>query len=151
MDPLSIIGAVTAAGRVTLTLSTTLFTFIGATRNVDHTIRALYEEVKGLVLILDAIGSNIKTLDVGKGKQPEQHPDLWTSVTALVENCRGTVDLMCQTLQGVKRPGSNIAGQAFRVFKLNWKEDTIKTLRSQIQTHAGALQLALQMIIMVNV
>jgi hypothetical protein len=53
---------------------------------------------------------------------------------------------MCQTLQGVKQPGSNVATQALRTFKLNWKEDQIRNLRSQIQSHNTALQLALQMI-----
>jgi hypothetical protein len=40
----------------------------------------------------------------------------------------------------VKQNGSNVAAQALRVFRLNWKEDQIKTLRFQIQSHNTALQ-----------
>ena len=67
-----------------------------------------------------------------------------------LDNCRDAIDLMAKTQQGVKKPGSNIASRALRVFKVNWKEEEIKTLRPQIQSHTGVLQLALQMITMVS-
>jgi hypothetical protein len=146
MNPISILSSVSAASRVTLALSTTLFTFVQATRDVNHSVRALYDEVTSLIGTLDAISSSIKTTDTGKGKQPEQNPELWRSVITSLDHCRGSVDNMYKTLQGVQKPSSNIAGQALRAFKLNWKDDQIRTLRSQIQTHNTALQLALQMI-----
>jgi hypothetical protein len=146
MDPVSILTSVSAASRVALALSTTLFVFVQATRDVDQSVRALYDEVTGLTLTIDAISSSLKSTDIGKGKQPEQNQGLWQSVIASLDHCRSAVRKMCQTLQGIKKSSSTVAGQALRVFKLNWKQDQIKTLRSQIQTHNTALQLALQMI-----
>jgi uncharacterized protein YukE len=146
MDPISILTSVSAASRLTLALSTTLFTFVQATRNVDQSVRALYDEVKGLILTLDAIGSSIKASNIGKGKQPEQNPELWKRVAASLDHCRGTVESMGKSLDSIKKSSSNFAGQALRAFKLNWKEDQINTSRSQIHSHNSALQLALQMI-----
>jgi hypothetical protein len=48
MDPLSILASASAASRVALALSTTLFTFVQATRNVDQSVRGLYDEITGL-------------------------------------------------------------------------------------------------------
>jgi hypothetical protein len=146
MDPISILNSISAASRVVLALSTTLFTFVQATRDVNQSVRALYDEVTGLIGTLDAISSCIKTTNVGKGKQPEQNPELWRSVVTSLDHCHRSVNRMRKTLQGVQKPSSNVVGQALRVFKLNWKEDQIKSLRSQIQSHNVALQLALQMI-----
>jgi len=72
--------------------------------------------------------------------QIQHNQALWKSVVASLGDCRVALDSMRQTLQGVKQSGSNVAAQMLRVFKLNWKEDQIKTLRSQIQSHNTALQ-----------
>jgi hypothetical protein len=146
MDPLSILASVSAASRVALALSTTLFTFVQATRNVDQSVRGLYDEVTGLNTVLDGIRSSMQAASIGKGKQPEGNPGLWQSVVTSLNRCCETVTRMHGTLKEVQKPSSNMFGQALRVFKLNWNEDQIKTLRSQIQTHNAALQLALQMI-----
>jgi hypothetical protein len=146
MEPVSILTSVSAASRAALALSTALFTFVQATRNVDQSVRALYDEVTGLNRTLDAISSCLENASIQESVHTEQNKELWKSVTASLGDCRVTVDSMCQTLQGVKKRGSNVAAQALRTFKLNWKEDQIGTLRSQIQSHNTALQLALQMI-----
>jgi Fungal N-terminal domain of STAND proteins len=146
MEPISILTSVSAASRAALALSTTLFTFVQATRNVDQSVRALYDEVTGLNRTLDAINSSLTTARIDKSTHAEQNHELWKSVIASLGDCRATVDSMCQTLQGVQQCGSNVAAQALRVFKLNWKEDQIRSLRFQIQSHNTALQLALQMI-----
>jgi Fungal N-terminal domain of STAND proteins len=146
MEPVSILTSVSAASRAALALSTALFTFVQATRNINQSVRALYDEVTGLNRTLDAISSCLENASIQESIHTDQNKDLWTSVMASLGDCRVTVDNMCQTLQGVKQPGSNVAAQALRTFKLNWKEDQIRTLRSQIQSHNTALQLALQMI-----
>jgi hypothetical protein len=146
MEPVSILTSVSAASRAALALSTALFTFVQATRNVDQSVRALYDEVTGLNRTLDALSSGLENASIQESIHTEQNTNLWTSVIASLGDCRVTVDSMCQTLQGIKQPGSNLAAQALRTFKLNWKEDQIRTLRSQIQSHNTALQLALQMI-----
>lgn len=68
MDPLSIIASVSAASRVALSLSTTLFGFVQATRNVDQSVRGLYDEVTGLNTVLDAIGNSVQVASTGKAK-----------------------------------------------------------------------------------
>jgi hypothetical protein len=146
MEPVSILASVSAASGAALALSTALFTFVQATRNVDQSVRSLYDEVTGLNRTLDAISSCLENARIQESVHTEQNKKLWKSVTASLGGCRVTVDSLCQTLQGVKKPGSNVATQTLRTFKLNWKEDHIRNLRSQIQSHNTALQLALQMI-----
>jgi hypothetical protein len=60
MEPISILASVSAASRAALALSTTIFGFVQATRNVDQTVRVLYDEVTGLNRTLDAISSSVK-------------------------------------------------------------------------------------------
>jgi uncharacterized protein YoxC len=140
MEPISILTSVSAASRAALALSTTIFGFVQATKNVDQTVRALYDEVTGLNRTLDAISSSVKTADIKTAELIQHNHELWKSVVASLGDCRGALDTIRQALQNVKQNGSNVAAQALRVFRLNWKEDQIKTLRSQIQSHNTALQ-----------
>jgi hypothetical protein len=146
MDPVSILASVSATSRVTLALSTTLFAFVQATRNIDRSVRSLYDEVTGLNSVLDGILSSVEAASFGRGKQPEGDPALWQSVVTSLNHCCATVGNMHLTIRELQKPSSNVVGQALRVIKMNWNEDRIRTLRSQIQTHNSALQLALQMI-----
>ena len=146
MDPISILASVSATSRAALGLSATLFSFVQATRNIDHSVRSLYDEVTGLNSVLDGIRSSLEAASIGRGKQPEGDPALWQSVVTSLDHCRKTVGRMHVTIKDSKKPSSNVVGQAFRVIKMNWNEDQIRTLRSQIQAHNSALQLALQMI-----
>lgn len=146
MEPISILTSVSGASRAALALSTTLFSFVQATRNIDQNVRSLYDEVTGLSRTIDAISSSLRTADIETPKQTQRNHDLWRSVDASLGDCRVVLDSMHKTLQSVKKTGSNVAAQMLRAFKLNWKEDEIKTLRSQIQSQNAALQLALQAI-----
>ncbi|KAE9366410.1 hypothetical protein N431DRAFT_386751 [Stipitochalara longipes BDJ] len=146
MDPVSILASVSAASRAALALSTTLFTFVQATRQIDQSVRGLYDEVTGLNTVLDAIRSSIQAASFAKGKQAERIPGLWQSVVTSLDHCCETVGRLHGSIKEIQKPSSNMVGQALRALKLNWNEDQIKTLRSQIQIHNAALQLALQMI-----
>jgi hypothetical protein len=88
----------------------------------------------------------VEAASIGRGKQLEGDPALWQSVVTSLNHCCKTVGRMDVTIQEFQKPSSNVVGQALRVIKMNWNEDQIRTLRSQIQTHNSALQLALQMI-----
>jgi hypothetical protein len=140
MEPTSILTSVSGASRAALALSTTLFRFVRATSNVDQHVRSLYDEVTGLNRTIEAISSSLRTAGIETPKQIQRDHGLWRSVDASLGDCRVALDSMHKTLQGVKQTGSNVAAQMLRVFKLNWKEDEIKTLRSQIQSQNAALQ-----------
>jgi len=140
MEPISILTSVSGASRAALALSTTLFSFVQATRNIDQNVRSLYNEVTGLSRTIDAISSSLRTADIETPKQTQRNHGLWRSVDASLGDCRVVLDSMHKTLQSVKKTGSNVAAQMLRAFKLNWKEDEIKTLRSQIQSQNAALQ-----------
>jgi hypothetical protein len=146
MNPTSILASVSAASRGALALSTTLFAFIQATRDIDHSVRSLYVEITGLNSVLDSIRSSVEAVSISRRKQPEGDPALWQSVVTSLDHCCETVGRMHVTMKDFKKPSSNVVGQALRVIKMNWNEDQIRTLRSQIQAHNSALQLALQMI-----
>jgi len=140
MEPISILTSVSAASRAALTLSTTIVTFVQATRNVDQNVRGLYDEVTGLNRTLDAMSNSLRTANIDTQGQIQHNHELWTSVVASLSDCSRALDTMRQALQSVRQNGSNVAAQALRVFRLNWKEDQIKASRSQIQSHNTALQ-----------
>jgi hypothetical protein len=146
MDPVSILTTVVAVSRTALALSSTLYTLVQATKGVDDTVRALYNEVTGLNFTLDALSATIKAVDIDKTRNNEQSLKLWSTVTRALAGCREAVDKLHRALQGFKKEGSNVASQAIRSLKLNWKSDQINTLRSHLHSHNTSLQLGLQII-----
>jgi hypothetical protein len=104
MEPVSILTSVSAASRAALALSTALFTFVQATRNVDQSVRFLYDEVTGLNRTLDAISSCLENASIQKSVHTEQNKELWKSVTASLGDCRVTVEAcarLCKELNNL--------------------------------------------------
>ncbi len=132
--------------RAALALSATVFTFVQATRNIDQTVHALYEETTGLNRTIDAINGSLANTNISESVHAAQYHALWKSVIGSLSDCRDTVERMSEALKGVQQRQSNIATQAFRTLKLNLKEEQINSLRTQIQRHNTTLQLALQTI-----
>jgi len=146
MDPLSIATAVGGTSKAALALSTTLYAFVEATKNIDQSVKSLYDEVNSLTRTLDAIGGSIASPSLAVGDEASQNPELWQSVEGSLADCRNTIEKLNASLSGIKNSGSNVASQMLRTFKLNFKEDELRKLKAEIQTHNTALQLALQMI-----
>lgn len=136
MDPVSILTTVSAVSRTALALSSTLYTFVQATKGVDGTVRSLYDEVTGLNFTLDAILGIAKSTEIDKTRDNEQSLKLWSTVTKSLVGCRETVDKLHETLRGLDRESSSVARQAIRTLKLNWKTDQINALRSHLHSHS---------------
>jgi hypothetical protein len=104
MDPVSILASVSATSRVALALSTTLFSFVQATRNIDQSVRSLYDEVTGLNNVLNGIRSSVEAASIGRGKQPESNSALWQSIVTSLDHCCETVGRMHVTIQELQKP-----------------------------------------------
>jgi hypothetical protein len=148
MDPVTIITSVSAISKAAVGISTTLSTFIDATQNVDQSIQAIYDGITALNRTLNAIRSTLESshVAIGASSTQEQDSGLWAAVVEALDDCRVTVEKFKASLTGLEHKGSNDAVQALRAFKLQHREEELKTFRAQVQTHNTALQLVLQMI-----
>ena len=149
MDPISIITTVGAVSHAVYQVSTTLYTFIQATKNVDQSVKSLYAEVDGLYRVLDAISSSLKDPTIRSTTATAQDSSkLWSSFDGSLSDCRETALALDDILKSVKGVSTrrNIFKLSIRQMKLNLNEDDIKNIRSQIHTHNMNLQMALQTI-----
>jgi multidrug efflux pump subunit AcrB len=149
MDPLSIIGTVGAISQMVYQVSTTLYMFIQAAKNVDQSVKSLYAEIDALYRVLDAISSSLADPMIRSAMAGAQDSSkLWSSFDGSLMDCRQTAQSLDDILKNVKGKSTsrNPFKQSIRQIKLNLNEDDIKNIRSQIQTHNMNLQMALQTI-----
>ena len=149
MDPISIISTVGAVSHVVYQVSTTLYTFIQATKNVDQSVKSLYAEIDGLHRVLDAISSSLTDPMIRSTTAATQdNCKLWSSFDGSLSDCRETAQALDNILKSVKEAGTrrNLFKLSIRQMKLNLNEYDIKNIRSQIHTHNMNLQMVLQTI-----
>lgn len=145
MDPISILATAAAASKIAWCCSTALGTFIQDATNADQTVKLLYSETENLRRTLSSITIALEAPSLGRY---EQLP-LWEDVNNCLLECNKTLETFSQTLEsfGKAQHGkSNVFKSATQAFKLNIKEDEIRTLRAQLHSHTAAMQMVLQMI-----
>ena len=149
MEPLSIISAVASISKTIYNASSTLYTFVNETRNVDQTVKDLATEVDALSRALTEVEAALKSPTVvaaEKRGSVDDNKQLWQTVYGALEDCQITVVRIDSALDGIRKKRSNWATQAFRQVKLNLGKDEINSLRVQTHTHCSALKMALQMV-----
>ncbi|MCJ1378861.1 hypothetical protein MMC17_001960 [Xylographa soralifera] len=152
MDPFSIIAFAGSVTKVVYQVSTTLYTFVQATRVVDQTVQSLCAEVDGLSRMLDGISASLKNPSLATARlvaQNDENNDLWDTVLGSLIDCRGTLERLDKALEGIRdKPSSGPSWlkQSNRQLKLNLHDDDVRTYRSQLHTHNMTLQITLQMI-----
>ena len=150
MDPLSIVASAGSISRLVYRLSSQLYSFVAAAKDIDETVHHLCTEVSGLAGVLNAIGASLKAhAAVSSALRENGDSDLWSSIDGSLVSCRITLEKLDGLVSGV-RDGSRghfvWVKQSIRQFKLNLRDDAIKVIRSQLHTHAVALQTALSAI-----
>ncbi|MCJ1402808.1 hypothetical protein MMC11_006029 [Xylographa trunciseda] len=152
MDPLSIIASVSSVTTLVYQVSTTLYTFVQATRVVDQTIQSLCAEVDGISRMIDGISASLKSplLTIARYvAQIDENNDLWNTVSGSLIDCRRTLERLDKALEGIRdKPSSGPSWlkQSSRQLKLSLQDDDVRTYRSQLHTHNMTLQITLQMI-----
>lgn len=147
MDPVSIVGSVGSVVGVVFNLSTKLYSFIQATKVVDKSIEALYDEVKALENILNTTQTTLTATvrDYAEDCSLSVH-GLWTSIDNGVQDCRVTVEALNSLVQniGQNTETSNPFRKMLKQVKLNLNTDEVSAVRSRVHTHSICLQLAMQ-------
>jgi hypothetical protein len=151
MDPVTILSLVagsTAIGKLLFQSAESLRRFIEQARDVDQSIRNLQGETAGLSRTLKAISDALDQPAIRNHRTIIQdYVMVWESLDGSVHDCGGTATAMQIKLEGlqssVKLP---FLSQAWKQYRLGFKEEEIKTLRYQIQTHSTGLHLSLLMI-----
>jgi ankyrin repeat protein/tetratricopeptide (TPR) repeat protein len=112
---------------------------------VDQSITALYKETESLRRTLASI---TKTLQSPSLRKHEKLP-LWADVDECMAECKKTLQSFYQKLETI-RPAEPTSSHFFKnavdVFRMRFKEEDIRTLRAQIQSHSSAMQMIFQMI-----
>lgn len=151
MDPVSpfaILSAVNSIGGAAFNLSTKLYSFIKATKVVDRSVEALYNEVKGLENVLNTAGSTLTAVRDQAEDPAFLDNGVWTSIRNAVQDCRVTVEALVCLVQdvGTNAKTTNAFKKLVKQLNLNLNADQIVAVRGRVHTHCICLQLALQML-----
>lgn len=145
MDPLTIFASTAAVSKVLWNCSNTLSLFINRVSVVDENIKALHREAEGLRRTLTSIMQSLQTpLLATNDRLP-----LWDDVNACLIECNATLSEFSEKLRKMgPAPATkgNVFASTAQAFKMHFKEEDIRTLRAQIQSHAFSMQMVLQMI-----
>jgi hypothetical protein len=146
MDPVSLAAA---AGGMALScgrISCSLMNFVDDVKNIDVTVASFRTEVSSLEEILITIDTSLKAYPPATA---DTNAPLWSSIRRSLGDCEATVKRLDSELDKIKQKNSrsqNTWKRSYSTVRLNMSADSIKTLRSQIHTHVGALQMSLSCI-----
>lgn len=149
MDPISI---VTGAAGLTVTcvkIYSVLWSLVENIRNVDSNIAGLYEEIKGLSQVLEAINKSWNPKATAALRQADPEGTLWATVKASLDDCRATLEKLEKELDGAQANGvfaRSFLRRPLRQIRLNMKMSDIIVYKQRVQSHNSAMQSALQMI-----
>lgn len=146
MDPLSILGAVSALTKTTYWVSTTLFNFIQSSRVIDKTLEELNCEVEGLKKALESIEISLKDPAISRVKSGGDLNGPWCCLNDAVTDTQRTVNGLKGIVEGlgVVKKSANPFKKAVKQVKLNLEVDQVSGVKDRIHTHTTCLQLALQ-------
>jgi hypothetical protein len=151
MDPVTILSLASGSasvGKLLLQSAESLWKFIEHARDIDQSILNLHREAAGLSRTLKAISDALDQPAIMNHRTIVQdYAMVWESLDGSVHDCKGTATAMQGKLQGLQSTKKkSFLSQAWNQYRLGLKEEEIKTLRSQIQTHSTSLHLSLLMI-----
>ena len=145
MDPATILTLTISVSKVVYNCSLTLFQFIQDVSAADSTIGSLYSETETLRRTLESITNTLQSPSLQKYKKQS----LWKDVEACLRECEKTGQTLSGKLEKIRprhEGKRNVMKVSLEIFKLNFKDDEIKTLRAQMLSHSSAMQIILQMI-----
>src|SRR4051794_12103783 len=114
MDPVSILTIVGSASKAATSLTTTLFAFVDATRNIDLSVQALYDEAKSITGSLAAINGALVNTSRDARMHEAGTTELWDSVKEPIRQCQATIDELNRSLSSIRNQGPNAVAQAYR-------------------------------------
>jgi hypothetical protein len=109
----------------------------------------LCDEVLGLSRVLDAISKSWRQIPLIAVAQADPNGDLWVNVKASIDNCRKTLRRLEKEVNKVQKDNIFVRGflrKPTQQLRLNMKVKDIQLFRQQVQSYAGGMQSALQMI-----
>lgn len=146
MDPLSVITGVGGIVICCKNITCSLAMFVNDVRNHDVTVESFRTEVSSLEVLLLTIDDRLKAYPANTG---DANAPLWSSIKGSLDDCEVTLKRLDSELDRIKQKkvrSQNMWQKPYSVLRLNMSADTIKTIRSQIHTHVGALQMSLSCI-----
>lgn len=120
MDPVTILISVGTASKIISSVSTTLYKFIQATKQVDKTVEALFREVGNLQRSIDAIDSVVQQPAAQATIRDDLDTGLRKSVYGSLFECRRTLESLEKLLVNLEvRKRRNVFGKAIKQIKIN--------------------------------
>jgi hypothetical protein len=147
MDPLTILTSVDTARKFISSVSSALYKFIQAMKQVDKTVETLFGEVGTQGRSIDAIDSVLQQPSAQAIIRDDLDSDLWKSVDGSLVECRKTLEsLETLSVDLEAKKDRKLFGKAIKQIKVNWRLEDFGTLRQHLHSHGLAMQLTLQTI-----
>lgn len=144
MDPITIAVTATKAAQTLFEAAKTIYKFAKDAHDLDDTVSGLHGQIKGLAQLLSAISSALNDLELQSAGHG--HSELWDHVGTSVQAVNETVARLNREMKPLEKAGSNAVAQAWRLFRLRLKQNTIEPLLAEMRTYSVNLQLAMGMI-----
>ena len=150
MDPVTIVGSVSAAIKTTYWISTTLYTLTNSSRGINKSLVDLHDEVEGLNVVLRSVELSLKKPSIACMKKDGENQGAWPSLNVAIRHTQLTVDGLKQIVErlGTVPKSANIFKKSVKQIHLNLNADEISGVKDRLRTHTANLQLALQLAIL---
>jgi len=144
VEPLSILSAVGAVSKLAYSCTTSMYSFIQKTANVDSNVKSLFNEVEQL----RQASNNVESVLQRPELEAFQDAELWTNAKYSLRACEDSLLKLDHSLRGLKprRQSKNIFRKPVTQIKLDFTEEQIKNFRNEVQSHTSALHTLLHMI-----
>ena len=142
MEPFSVAALVVKLNCIKL--STSLYTWIEETKNVDGTVKDFAAVVKALSSVLDIVKSSSQDICMINALPRKHNNELWALVQTTLYDCSTIVDELDQLLEGIESRSG--VGHVITNFSLDLKSEKMTLLWQQIQSYTAVLQISMQMI-----
>lgn len=130
-------------------MSSTIYTFVDDSRNVDTNISDLLQEIVGLSNVLEAIGQSWSQNPTIISAQAQSDGNLWLCVQTSLDDCKGTLEKLDKRLDDIQknsRFGRGFLRRPTKAIKMNMHMKEIVAYKQRVHWHNSAMQSALQMI-----
>lgn len=150
MDPITAAFAIPSALKIIYSVSHRLQRFAADVSEIQDSLDGLGQELNSIETLLTVLEHSLSPPQTsrpgGESKVTIINPVL-EALAGILQNCENTLERFSLALNGLGAPQASrsVAKKVVLQVRLDWKKEHIDTCRSQLQTHLGLVNVAVQL------